>query len=129
MLEFFAREPGGLPLADGAHLTPVPIDAEVVSLSAILLDPDYYGFIHAHTRKQPRIFKLLAFAQHDMTYQRVLALEQCCPGDTAFQLLLQNLPRFFRQIGQRTVGLPLPVLQSQVLPDSGEQTSGARLTG
>lgn len=51
MLEFFAREPAGLALADGAHLTPVPIDAEVVSLSAILLDPDYYGFIHAHTRK------------------------------------------------------------------------------
>lgn len=51
MLEFFAREPGRLPLAGDAHLTPVPIEAEVVSLSAILLDPDYYGFIHAHTRE------------------------------------------------------------------------------
>lgn len=50
MLEFFAREPGRLPLADDAHLTPVPIEASVESLSAILLDQDYYDFIHAHTR-------------------------------------------------------------------------------
>lgn len=51
MLEFFARAPGRLPLAEGAHLTPVPIDDAVQSLSAILLDDDYYGFLHAHTRK------------------------------------------------------------------------------
>lgn len=48
MLEFFAREPGHLPLAEGSHLTPVPIDGSVESLSAILLDDDYYQFIHAH---------------------------------------------------------------------------------
>jgi len=51
MLEFFAREPGHLPLADGAHLTPVPFDEQVESLSAILLDDDYYAFVHAHTRQ------------------------------------------------------------------------------
>lgn len=50
MLEFFATEPGRLPLAEGAHLTPVPIDAEIVSLSAILMDRHYYDFLHAHTR-------------------------------------------------------------------------------
>ncbi|WP_029890490.1 hypothetical protein [Polycyclovorans algicola] len=48
MLEFFARAPGFVPLAAGAHLTPVPIDETVESLSAILLDDDYYQFIHAH---------------------------------------------------------------------------------
>lgn len=50
MLEFFAREPGFAPLADGAHLTPVPLGEAVASLSAILLDVDYYAFIHAHKR-------------------------------------------------------------------------------
>lgn len=51
MLEFFAREPGHLPLVEGAHLTPVPFDRQVESLSAILLDDDYYDFVHAHTRQ------------------------------------------------------------------------------
>ena len=50
MLEFFARDPGFAPLADGAHLTPVPIDEAVESLSAILLDEDYYAFIHTNKR-------------------------------------------------------------------------------
>lgn len=50
MLEFFARAPGFAPLADGAHLTPVPLGEAVASLSAILLDDDYYAFIHAHKR-------------------------------------------------------------------------------
>ncbi|MGV8955609.1 MAG: hypothetical protein ACOH2M_31235, partial [Cypionkella sp.] len=43
--------PGHLPLTQGAHLTPVPFDQQVESLSAILLDHDYYGFVHAHTRQ------------------------------------------------------------------------------
>lgn len=50
MLEFFAREPGFAPLAAGAHLTPVPLGEAIASLSAILLDDDYYAFIHAHKR-------------------------------------------------------------------------------
>ncbi len=32
-----------------AHLTPVPFEQEVQSLSAILLDAAYYAFLHAHT--------------------------------------------------------------------------------
>lgn len=51
MLEFFAREPGCLPLAESSHLTPVPFDQQVESLSAILLEDDYYAFVHAHTRE------------------------------------------------------------------------------
>ena len=51
MLEFFAREPGHLPLVEDSHLTPVPIDEAVVSLSAILLDSDYYTLIHAQKRE------------------------------------------------------------------------------
>jgi len=50
MLEFFAKEPGHAPLLDGTHLTPVPFEQQVESLSAILLDKDYYAFLHGHKR-------------------------------------------------------------------------------
>jgi hypothetical protein len=46
MLELFSRIPDALTLTDDAHLTPIPVDAEVASLSAILLDDAYYRFIH-----------------------------------------------------------------------------------
>jgi hypothetical protein len=44
MLELFSRKPDLLDLAEGSHLTPLPIDEEISSLSAILLDEDYYTF-------------------------------------------------------------------------------------
>jgi len=47
MLELFSRMPDGLALSDDAHLTPIPLDGAVSSLSAILLDDDYYAFILA----------------------------------------------------------------------------------
>lgn len=47
MIELFCRVPDGLVLAPGSHLTPIPIDEAVSSLSAILLDDDYYAFILA----------------------------------------------------------------------------------
>ena len=46
MLELFSRIPDALTLQDDAHLTPIPVDNEASSLSAILLDDSYYGFIH-----------------------------------------------------------------------------------
>jgi hypothetical protein len=45
MLELFSRKPDVLSLADESHLTPIPVEEEVSSLSAILLDDDYYSFI------------------------------------------------------------------------------------
>ncbi|HEY5101421.1 MAG TPA: hypothetical protein VII70_01455 [Steroidobacteraceae bacterium] len=42
MLELFCRAPDGIILVPGAHLTPIPVDEAVASLSAILLDKDYY---------------------------------------------------------------------------------------
>ena len=45
MLELFCRVPEGIHLASGAHLTPIPFDDAVASLSAILLDDEYYTFI------------------------------------------------------------------------------------
>ncbi|HEX2924361.1 MAG TPA: hypothetical protein VHS28_10070 [Chloroflexota bacterium] len=47
MLELFSRKPDGLYLPDGCHLTPIPVDEEVSSLSAILLNDDYYAFLHS----------------------------------------------------------------------------------
>ena len=43
-LELFARNPDLLDLADETHLTPIPVDEDLSSLSAILMNDDYYGF-------------------------------------------------------------------------------------
>lgn len=48
-LELFSRKPDALTLPTEAHLTPIPVAEEASSLSAILLDPEYYDFIHAGT--------------------------------------------------------------------------------
>jgi hypothetical protein len=45
MIELFSRRVDDLALAAGAHLTPLPMDGAVSSLSAILLDDDYYAFV------------------------------------------------------------------------------------
>ncbi len=50
MLELFSRQPDVLQVAAGSHLTPLPMDDDVSSLSAILMDTDYYGFIRAGRR-------------------------------------------------------------------------------
>lgn len=41
MLELFCRTPDGIVLVEGSHLTPIPLDEAVASLSAILLDDEY----------------------------------------------------------------------------------------
>ena len=48
MLELFSRNPDYIHPGDDSHLTPLPIDDSVSSLSAILLDDDYYTFLHQH---------------------------------------------------------------------------------
>lgn len=50
MLELFSRQPEGITLANGGHLTPIPIDEEAASLSAILLDSAYYEFLKKMVR-------------------------------------------------------------------------------
>lgn len=45
MLELFARVPDGLRFVPPGHLTPIPMDELISSLSAILLDEDYYQFV------------------------------------------------------------------------------------
>jgi hypothetical protein len=51
MLELFSRQPDSLSLKDDSHLTPIPMNEEASSLSAILLNEDYYRFIHGGKRE------------------------------------------------------------------------------
>ncbi|HCK98977.1 MAG TPA: hypothetical protein DHW42_02565 [Candidatus Marinimicrobia bacterium] len=50
MLELFSRKPDSLDYKGTGHLTPIPIDEEISSLSAILLNDEYYDFIHRGKR-------------------------------------------------------------------------------
>ena len=49
MIELFSRRIEGITLPPEAVITPLPIDEEVSSLSAILLDDDYYTFLRSGT--------------------------------------------------------------------------------
>lgn len=46
MIELFSRRPEALVLAPDTHLTPIPVEDAVSSLSAILLNAEYYQWIH-----------------------------------------------------------------------------------
>ena len=50
MLELFSRMPDALAYEGEGHLTPIPMEEEVSSLSAILLDESYYSFLHEGKR-------------------------------------------------------------------------------
>jgi len=50
MLELFSRAPDALTVVEDSHLTPISINDEVSSLSAILLDAEYYRWIQAGKR-------------------------------------------------------------------------------
>jgi hypothetical protein len=50
MIELFSRAPEGFDLGEGSRLTPLPIDETVASLSAILLDENYYALLKANLR-------------------------------------------------------------------------------
>ena len=45
MIELFTRKLDAIQLPDDAVLTPLPMDENISSLSAILLDDDYYEFL------------------------------------------------------------------------------------
>lgn len=51
MLELFSRRPDFLSVPDWCRLTPIPLGQELSSLSAILLDDDYYNFIRSGKMK------------------------------------------------------------------------------
>lgn len=47
-IELFSRNPDLLDLDGQAHLTPIPVDDDLTSLSAILMDDDYYHYMLEH---------------------------------------------------------------------------------
>lgn len=52
-VELFSRQPDLLDSQDGAHLTPIPVDdEELSSLSAILMNEDYYSYTREHCTKE-----------------------------------------------------------------------------
>ena len=51
MIELFSRRPGTLELPEDAVLTPIPVEDDVISLSAILLEDSYYAALHSATQK------------------------------------------------------------------------------
>jgi hypothetical protein len=48
-IELFSRKPDVIILEEGAHLTPIPVDDDLSSLSAILLGDDYYNYMIEHS--------------------------------------------------------------------------------
>ncbi|MCK9205020.1 MAG: hypothetical protein M0P58_11385 [Bacteroidales bacterium] len=54
-VELFFRKPDIIELHGSPHLTPVPIDGDLSSLSAILLNDDYYNFTLEHTARQDEV--------------------------------------------------------------------------
>jgi hypothetical protein len=51
MIELFARDAGTFELAPAQAAAPMPVEAEALSLSAILLNPDYYAALQANRRE------------------------------------------------------------------------------
>lgn len=49
VIELFSRKPDSITMPEGFHLTDIPTDEEASSLSAILLDDEYYNFTLANT--------------------------------------------------------------------------------
>lgn len=49
MIELFSRKTEAIPLLEDAVLTPLPVDDDISSLSAILLDEDYYQLLRIGT--------------------------------------------------------------------------------
>lgn len=47
-IELFSRVPDLLAMEGSPHLTPIPVDEDLSSLSAILMNDDYYHFTLAH---------------------------------------------------------------------------------
>jgi hypothetical protein len=45
MIEIFSRKPANIDLAEGQHIVPIKLDEDSVSLSAILLNDDYYELV------------------------------------------------------------------------------------
>ncbi|MEO3434237.1 hypothetical protein [Inquilinus sp. CAU 1745] len=122
MIELFSRKPGTLDLPGNAELTPIPVEEDIVSLSAILLDDGYYEALQSAKRKIEGVtiidetllipFKARAFLDLSARSEAgeridgknirkhrndVLRLTQLLPGDAAISLpeqIQEDMRRF-----------------------------------
>jgi len=51
LIELFSKRPDVIQEIEGMHLTPVPVEEDLSSLSAILVDDEYYQFTLANTQQ------------------------------------------------------------------------------
>ncbi len=112
MLELFCRKPEGIALADGAKLTPIPVDEAVASLSAILMDEEAYDFLMAgrteidglRLAQADRLIPLKAGAWLDLT-ERVAKGEKIDSRDVRKHLV--DVFRLFQLLGgEARVAIP-----------------------
>lgn len=118
MIELFSRKPGTLKLPEGTVTAPIPAEDDVLSLSAILLDDNYYRALQSAKRQIDGVtiadetllipFKAKAFLnltdegkgdRPDTKKHRndVFRLLQLLPGDAAIDLaapIRDDLRRF-----------------------------------
>jgi len=138
MIELFSRTPGVLDLPEDAGLTPIPVEDDIVSLSAILLDDGYYEALHAAKRQMDGVtvidetllipFKARAFL--DLTERSeageridsknikkhrsdVFRLVQLLPGDASIELpdTIRDDLRRFVELAEADDGLNLKDLK------------------
>ena len=83
MLEFFSRKPDGLQLGEGQGIVPIPTGTDQYSLSALLLDDDYYSLIQTHRETRDGVpfatatalIPLKAYAWLNLTKRRAEGVE------------------------------------------------------
>ena len=79
ILELFSRRPDMVRIDFGGHITPIPVNESMVSLSALLLDDTYYHFIRdaklevngLTTIGAPHLIPLKAKAWLDLSHRRI----------------------------------------------------------
>ena len=54
-VELFSRVPELLDIKEASHLTPIPVDDDLSSLSAILMNDDYYNYTLNHCKEEKGI--------------------------------------------------------------------------
>jgi len=54
-IELFSRTPDEVDLEEPAYLTPIPVDDDLSSLSAILMSDDYYDYLKEHSATENEI--------------------------------------------------------------------------
>lgn len=75
-IELFAREPDTFELDEDVRLTPIPVDDDITSLSAILMSEDYYRFTIEHSTSEDGIHRANSIALIILKVKAFLDLEE-----------------------------------------------------